>query len=296
MGSSEFAVPTLLKLIEDPQLEVSQIYTKPPKPKGRGLQTSMTPIHSIACERGLLVKTPSSLREEQLPDCDITVVVAYGLILPNNILAHPSLTSLNIHPSLLPRWRGPSPMQYTILEGDSEAGVSIIQVTPELDAGAIYAQKAIPLSGKETYSDLHDQLADLGASMLHDVVRNINKSKPKPQEDSKATYSKKLPNSVEIDFDEGVEFFFRKLRVFGSIFTNIDGKPLKIIEVSEVSDVPSREVGLTVEWGSKELSLQFKDGRVVVKTVQPINKKQMSARDFVNGIGNQRIATKIPKP
>ncbi|ACT69099.1 methionyl-tRNA formyltransferase [Neorickettsia risticii str. Illinois] len=292
MGSSAFAVPTLLKLIADPQFEVLEVYTKPPKPKGRGLLTSMTPTHSTALEYGLSVKTPFSLKGEELPPCDVIVVVSYGLIIPDKLLSHPKLAPLNIHPSLLPRWRGPSPIQYTILEGDKEAGVSIIRVTPELDAGAIYTQKAIPLDGTETYSTLHDQLANLGASMLHSVLKTLDIIKPAPQVEEKATYSKKLPNSVSIDFSEGIELFLRKLRVFGAVSIELFGKHVKIVEACRTTDSPITKVG--VKTNSKKIFLQFKDGCAIVTTVKPENKKEMSTEDFLNGIRNKCEAHSNP--
>lgn len=282
MGSSAFAVPTLLKLIADPQFEVLEVYTKPPKPKGRGLLTSMTQVHSTSLEYGLSVKTPFSLKGEELPPCDVIVVVSYGLIIPAKLLSHPKLVPLNIHPSLLPRWRGPSPIQYTILKGDKEAGVSIIRVTPELDAGAIYIQKAIPLDGTETYSILHDRLANLGASMLHGVLETLNTISPVPQAEEQATYSKKLPNSVSIDFSEGIASFLRKLRVFGAVSIELFGKHIKIVEVCKTADSPSADVG--VKKDSKKILLQFKDGCATIKTVKPENKREMSTEDFLNGI------------
>lgn len=287
MGSSEFAIPTLLKLLTIPELEVVEVYSKPPKPKGRGLQTVITPIHSIALQHDLSVKTPSSLKEEILQDCDVIVVVSYGLILPNSVLAHPRIAAINIHPSLLPRWRGPSPIQYTLLGGDKEAGVSIIDVTQELDAGAIYAQEFIILDGTETYSALHDRLAILGASMLCDVVRNIRNIKPIPQIAEEATYTKKLPNSVDVDFEESVEIFFRKLRVFGAVFAEAFDMRIKIVEAS-LSDAHlyTDELGLVFKKETKELFLQFRDGKVLIKIVQPVNKKKMPVRDFLNGISN----------
>ncbi|KYH12272.1 methionyl-tRNA formyltransferase [Neorickettsia sp. 179522] len=287
MGSSAFAVPTLLNLISDPQFEVLEVYTKPPRPKGRGLLTSMTPVHSKALEYGFPVKTPFSLKGEKLTPCDVIVVVSYGLIIPDHLLSHPKLAPLNIHPSLLPRWRGPSPIQYTILEGDKEAGVSIIRITSELDAGAVYDQKAIPLDGTETYSNLHDQLANLGASMLHGVLKTLDAIKPVPQAEENATYSKKLPNSVSIDFSEGIEPFLRKLRVFGAISIELFGKHVKVIEACRTADSPTTKVGIIQN--SNKIFLQFKDGCATVKIVKPENKKEMSTEDFLNGIRNKCI-------
>ena len=175
MGSSAFAEASLEKLLTTNSIQVADVYTKPPKPAGRGMQTRKTPVHKIAQMHGLNVKTPSTLKAIQLPECDVIAVVAYGLILPQTVIDHPKIAAINLHPSLLPRWRGAAPMQQAFLNCDKKTGVSIVQMTQELDAGDIYMQKETNIGDNENYQDLHDRLAAMGGQMLADVISNIKK-------------------------------------------------------------------------------------------------------------------------
>src|SRR3954451_21389462 len=171
MGSPEFAVPSLNALVEAGH-EILAAYSQPPRPAGRGKGERKTAVHEQAEELGIEVRTPRTLRNEEEQarfrelNADLAVIAAYGLILPKPILDAPSRGCINIHASLLPRWRGAAPIQRAILAGDETSGVSIMQMDAGLDTGPVLAQEAIPISGTDTAQTLHDRLAALGARLI----------------------------------------------------------------------------------------------------------------------------------
>ena len=166
-GTSEFAVPTLRALMASP-VEVAAVFTQPDRPSGRGRRLTPPPVKACAIEAGLPVLQPERIRAADIADFrpDLGIVAAYGQILSRKLLGVPRLGLLNLHPSLLPRWRGAAPIQRALLEGDSETGVCVMRVAPELDAGAVLARCALPIGPRDTSGSLHDKLAALGAEQM----------------------------------------------------------------------------------------------------------------------------------
>ena len=194
-GTSEFAVPTLRALTASP-VEVAAVFTQPDRPSGRGRRLTPPPVKACALEAGLPVLQPERIRAADISDFrpDVGVVAAYGQILSRKLLGVPRLGLLNLHPSLLPRWRGAAPIQRALLEGDSETGVCVMRVAPELDAGAVLARRSVPIGPRDTSGTLHDKLAALGAEQMVATLYALEKGGvvEEPQDESLVTYAEKL--------------------------------------------------------------------------------------------------------
>ena len=199
MGTPDFAVPSLRALIEAGH-DLVCVYSQPPRPAGRGQQVQKSPVHRFAEEHGIAVRTPKTLRTAEAQaefaalNADAAVVAAYGLILPQPVLDAPRLGCLNVHGSLLPRWRGAAPIQRAILAGDAETGITIMQMDIGLDTGAMLLKEPVPITAETTASSLHDALADLGARMIVDALNGLAAGRltAVPQPDEGVTYAAKL--------------------------------------------------------------------------------------------------------
>lgn len=199
MGTPDFAVPSLKALV-DAGHRVVCVYSQPPRPAGRGQQVQKSPVHRCAEEHGIPVRTPKSLRkpEEQAEfaalEADAAVVAAYGLILPQPVLDAPRLGCLNVHGSLLPRWRGAAPIQRAILAGDAETGITIMQMDAGLDTGGMLLREAVPITAETTASTLHDAMAALGARMIVPALEGLAAGRltAQPQPEEGVTYAAKL--------------------------------------------------------------------------------------------------------
>jgi methionyl-tRNA formyltransferase len=217
MGSPEFSTLALRALV-DAGHEIACVYAQPPKPSGRGQKENFCPVHKLALELGLPVRTPNRLRnnaEEQAYfaglDLDAAVVAAYGLILPEVILSAPKIGCLNIHASLLPRWRGAAPIQAAIRAGDSETGITIMQMDAGLDTGAMLLVEATPIGPKDTAADLHDRLAEIGARLIVEAL--AHPATPVPQDDALATYAAKLSREdARLNFTKPAAELERQIR------------------------------------------------------------------------------------
>ena len=198
-GTPEFAVPSLNALVEGGRRVVA-VYTQPDRPAGRGRQLAESPVKRAALAFGLPVVQPDTLREPAAQDAlraarpDLVVVVAYGLLLPPGVLAIPTLGCVNVHASLLPRWRGAAPIQRAILAGDEQTGVAIMRMEKGLDTGPVYLAKVTPVAARETAGSLHDRLCALGANALMEALPGILSGalQPNRQDDGQATYAGKL--------------------------------------------------------------------------------------------------------
>jgi methionyl-tRNA formyltransferase len=199
MGSPDFAVPALAEIIAAGH-DVACVYTQPSRPAGRGKKDRPTPVHAFATAQGLPVRTPKSLKPEPEQaefaglELDIAVVVAYGLILPRPVLDAPSLGCINLHASLLPRWRGAAPIQRAIMAGDTETGVQVMQMEAGLDTGPVLMSESTPISADDTAGSLHDRLARLGADLLPRALAALARGslKPRPQPEEGVTYAAKI--------------------------------------------------------------------------------------------------------
>ncbi len=240
MGSPDFSVPALHGLIEAGH-EIVAVYTQPPRPAGRGKALRRQPVHEAADELGIPVRTPEKLRhnDEELAffqslKADAAIVAAYGLILPEAILKAPRLGCLNIHASLLPRWRGASPIQSAIRAGDAESGVCIMQMDRGLDTGAVLLSEVTPITPEDTAGSLHDRLAEIGARL---VVRTLEEQPTAvPQDDSRSCYAPRLERrDGQIDWGRPAVEIERQVRAFipwpGS-YTLLEGQTYRIGAVS----------------------------------------------------------------
>jgi methionyl-tRNA formyltransferase len=248
MGSPEFSLPTLHALI-DAGHEVIRVYAQPPKPAGRGHKETPCPVHAEAIRLGIKARTPTSLRD---PDehaafrnleLDCAVVVAYGLILPLEILEAPQLGCLNVHASLLPRWRGAAPIQRALIAGDTETGVGIMKMDEGLDTGGVLAEARTPISTDETASSLHDRLAGMGAALLVDTLEKYGDGSitPAPQPDAGVTYAHKLDRTEgRLDFTKSaaeLERTVRALNPWPGTWFECAGERIKVAAAEVVADV-----------------------------------------------------------
>lgn len=220
MGTPDFAVPTL-RAIVDAGHRVVCAYSQPPRPAGRGQQVQLSPVHKAADALGIPVRTPKTLRSAEAQaefaafGADVAVVAAYGLILPRPVLDAPRLGCINVHGSLLPRWRGAAPIQRSILAGDAETGITIMQMDAGLDTGAMLLKEAVAITGETTASTLHDALAAIGARMTVMALDGLAAGTltPVPQPDDGVTYAAKLSrDDGRLDWTRDAAFVERQVR------------------------------------------------------------------------------------
>lgn len=296
MGTPDFSVPALEAIIESDH-EVVAVYTQPPRPKGRGKKVQPSPVDHTASTHGIPVFIPKSLKKDadaraqlQALNADIAVVAAYGLMLPQDVLDAPKHGCLNIHASILPRWRGASPIQHAIWHGDAESGVSIMQMTEGLDAGPYCDIRKVPITQTTTAQQLHDELGQAGATAIIDVLdRYAAGDIPEmtEQDEAQMTYAPMLKKEDGvIDWSKTaseIDCQIRGLNPWPGTFTyNADSKRLKIIEARVVDmDSTGHAVG----------SLIDRDGHVAcgqntclkLISIQPENAKRMDVSSAMNG-------------
>lgn len=283
-GTAPFAVPALRALYAAGH-DIRCVYTQPPRKAGRGFAVQRSAVHEAALRLGLRVETPERLTAETAAafaalGLDVAVVAAYGLLLPPAILSAPARGCLNIHASLLPRWRGAAPIQAAILAGDTETGVSIMQMEAGLDTGPVLLAEAVPIGPRTTAAELHDQLAELGARL---ILRALAENpKPVPQPQTGVTYAKKLTREDgRIDWTASAEEIDRRVRALNpwpGTFTTLMDKPLKILAVSlaEGSGPP----GVTLD---DRLTVACGRGALRLERVQLAGGKALTAADFLRG-------------
>jgi methionyl-tRNA formyltransferase len=289
MGTPDFSCTVLDALIRSPH-EIVCVYSQPPRRAGRGKSLRPTPVHKLAEENGIEVRTPVSLKspEEQAYfdslKLDVAVVVAYGLLLPKAILDAPVYGCLNLHASLLPRWRGAAPIQRAIMAGDTETGAGIMQMAEGLDTGDVLGEFRTPITSQTTAGSLHDTLAELGASLMVEAVGKLGTDTLAPvvQPEDGVTYAKKIKKAeAHVDWSlsaEELSCHIRGLSPFPGAFFEKDGMRVKLLNV-EVCD-RSGPAGtllddmLTVACGEKALKLTL---------LQKAGKSPMDAKTFLNG-------------
>ncbi len=286
MGSPDFSVPVLDALVAAGH-EIACVYCQPPRPAGRGKKDRPTPVQARAEELGLPVRHPVSLKgaEEQAEfaalNADIAVVVAYGLILPQAVLDAPAKGCLNIHASLLPRWRGAAPIHRAIMAGDAETGVCIMQMEAGLDTGPVLLERRIEIGAEETTGELHDRLSALGAQAITEALEQIDTLSAQTQPEAGVTYAAKIDKAeARIDWSRDASDIDRQIRglsPFPGAWSMINGRRVKLLR-SRASlgsgDAGSVLSGLTVACGT---------GSVEITQVQPEGKGRMSSEDFLRG-------------
>ncbi len=238
MGSPEFSVPVLDALVAAGH-EIAAVYCQPPRPAGRGKKERPTPVHARALELGFEVRHPVSLKtaEAQAEFAsfapEVAIVVAYGLILPQAVLDTPTYGCLNIHASLLPRWRGAAPIHRAVMAGDSETGVCIMQMEAGLDTGPVLLREATPIGTEETTAELHDRLSALGASSIVKALSQIDNLTPEVQPEDDVTYAEKISkDEARVDWTQPAETVDRQIRglsPFPGAWSELDGVRVKLL-------------------------------------------------------------------
>lgn len=298
-GSPEDAVPALEKLIQADH-EVVAVYTRPDRAAGRSRQSRPTAVKVAAESRRLHVETPAGLRDAEVQqklralDADIFVVVAYGRILPPEVLGIPRLGVVNIHPSLLPRHRGPSPVSTAILNGDTETGVTVMLLDEGMDSGPLLAQsKPVKLTGSERADTLTTSLFELGADMLPKVITGLEDGslKPQPQDESQVTVTSLIEKEHgRIDWSCSAVEIERMTRAYypwPGTFTTLRGKNLRVISAEVVNSAsPDSSDGPLghLKVSEKRLFVTTGNGELELLELQPEGKRPMLARDMINGM------------
>jgi len=292
-GTPEFSVPALQALL-DSRHGVVAVYTQPDRPSGRGRRTMESPVKQLALQAKVPVLQPTTLKTADVQQTlqasrpDLMVVVAYGLILPPAVLRIPRLGCVNLHASLLPRWRGAAPIQRAILAGDSETGVCLMQMEAGLDTGPLLACRRCEIENTDTGSLLHDKLAKLGAGLLADNLDALERGAliPRLQDAAKATYAHKLLKSEAlIDWSCTAVDIARKVRAFNAwpvAETRYLGRQLRIWEAQPRVGESSASPGCIISAGRDGFEVACGTGRLLVRKVQLPGARAVSAADFIN--------------
>jgi len=294
-GTPEFAVPTL-QALHAAGHRIVAVYTQPDRPAGRGRKLTASPVKRYAEASGLRVQQPVMLKTateiEQLRALapEAMIVVAYGLILPAAILAVPRHGCINVHASLLPRWRGAAPIPRAIEAGDRVTGVTIMQMDAGLDTGAILAMAETPIADTDTAQSLHDRLAPLGAATLLPVLEQVARGAvdARPQDDAQACYAGKLrKHEAPIDWQLPAPVIHRKIRAFNPwpvAVTTLRGVPLRLWGVGPLGGVPATAApGTVLSADARGIGVQTGEGAVVLTHVQSEGGKVLTAAEFLNG-------------
>ena len=291
MGTPGFSVPTLDALIEDGH-EVAAVYTQPPRPAGRGRKDRPSPVQARAVELGIEVRHPVSLRapEEQAAfdalGADIAVVVAYGLILPQTVLDAPARGCLNVHASLLPRWRGAAPIQRAILAGDARTGVCIMQMEAGLDTGPVLLREAADIAPGDTAGDLHDRLSEMGARAIVAALHGLDGLSPVPQPETGVTYAEKIDKAeARADLSRpaaDVARHVNALSPFPGAWVQRGSQRLKLLRAVP-SDLETGDAAPGTVLGGDGLVVATGEGAVELLEVQPAGGKSQPGDAFRNG-------------
>ncbi len=289
MGTPDFSVPALEALAE--AHEIIAVYTQPPRPAGRGKQPRPSPVQARAEALGLPVRHPASLKGTEAQadfaalQADVAVVVAYGLILPQPVLDAPHHGCLNIHASLLPRWRGAAPIHRAVMAGDAETGVCIMQMEEGLDTGPVLLREATPIGPEDTTGDLHDRLSAMGARLIVDALARLAELTPIPQPDDGVTYSAKIDKAeARVDWSRPasqVDAHIRGLSPFPGAWVDIAGERIKLLgsRVAAGQGTP----GTVLEAGQR-LIIACGTGAVEITLAQRGGRRAMAADELLRGL------------
>lgn len=295
MGTPEFAVSSLKKLQEEH--EVLAVFTKIDKPNKRGKKIQYTPVKQYALEHDLEILQPNSVRDREIVQKmkeyhpDLIVVVAYGKILPKEVLEIPKYGVINVHSSLLPKYRGAAPIHASIIHGEKESGVSIMYVVEELDAGPVLAQAKVEILEEDNCSSLHDKLKEVGAELLLETIRKMEKQEIQaiPQDESKVSFVKPFQKEdCKICWNQSAREIFNFVRgmdPFPGAFTIYQGKQFKIARVEETAEyeIWGRAGEILASIKGKGILVATGNGNVMITKAKPENKKMLSGIDLING-------------
>lgn len=300
MGTPDFAVGSLQALCESGKHEILAVVTQPDRPKGRGNKLLQTPVKEYALEQGLTVYQPQKVKTPEFVELlhelqpELIVVAAFGQFLSKEILELPKYGCINVHASLLPKYRGAAPIQYAIIKGEKESGVTIMQMDIGMDTGAMLDKVIVPIEENTTMGELHDALREQGAALLLQVIDKIaaGTAVAEPQDNEQATYATLLDRSMEhIDWSktaQEVHNFIRGFNPAPSTFTKLpNGKSLKIWGSKMTDKSSAAAAGTVIETGKHSFFVACGEGVLEITEVQPESKKRMPAQVFLNGRGVQ---------
>ena len=292
MGTPSFAVPILQALANAGSLLVG-VYSQPPRPKGRGYEVTFSPIHALAQSLGITVFTPPSLKtledQKTLNDLrpDVIVVAAYGLILPQAVLDIPPYGCINVHGSLLPRWRGAAPIQRALLAGDHETGIAIMRMEAGLDTGPVYRMAGFPIDGHDTATSLQDRLSHLGAQELLHILQQLQSGTcplTTPQPEEGVTYAHKLTHEEGLlDWTQSAQVLDRNVRALNpwpGTFTYEADTRLKVLKAEPVSLTHAAQPGTLLD---HQLLVACGSDALRITLLQKQGGKPLAAKDFLNG-------------
>ncbi|HEY8354670.1 MAG TPA: methionyl-tRNA formyltransferase [Methylophilaceae bacterium] len=291
-GTPDFAVPALQALI-DAGHQVSLVLTQPDRPSGRGMKLKPSPVKQCALANGIEVFQPETLKDADVQariaaeQADVMIVAAYGLIIPTAVLEMPRYGCYNIHASLLPRWRGAAPIQRALLAGDSETGVTIMEVVPALDAGAMVSKGMLPITERDTAQTLHDALAVIGARLMVEAMERLARDgglPATPQDEALVTYAHKLDKAEAVmDWQRSATELSRQVRAFNPFpvaQTVLDGETCRIWMATALAG--SAEPGVIVDI-SDGIVVGCGEGLLRIEELQMPGGKRLSAADFLRG-------------
>lgn len=300
MGTPDFAVGSLQALCESGKHEILAVVTQPDRPKGRGNKLLQTPVKEYALEQGLTVYQPQKVKTPEFVELlhelqpELIVVAAFGQFLSKEILELPKYGCINVHASLLPKYRGAAPIQYAIIKGEKESGVTIMQMDIGMDTGAMLDKVVVPIEENTTMGELHDALREHGAALLLQVIDKIaaGTAAAEPQDDAQATYATLLDRSMEhIDWSKTAQEVHNLIRGFNpapSTFTKLpNGKSLKIWGSKMTDKSSAAAAGTVIATGKHSFFVACGEGVLEITEVQPESKKRMPAQVFLNGRGVQ---------
>lgn len=300
MGTPDFAVGSLQALCESGKHEILAVVTQPDRPKGRGNKLLQTPVKEYALEQGLTVYQPQKVKTPEFVELlhelqpELIVVAAFGQFLSKEILELPKYGCINVHASLLPKYRGAAPIQYAIIKGEKESGVTIMQMDIGMDTGAMLDKVVVPIAENTTMGELHDALREQGAALLLQVIDKIaaGTAVAEPQDNELATYATLLDRSMEhIDWSKTAQEVHNLIRGFNpapSTFTKLpNGKSLKIWGSKMTDKSSAAAAGTVIATGKHSFFVACGEGVLEITEVQPESKKRMPAQVFLNGRGVQ---------
>ena len=300
MGTPDFAVGSLQALCESGKHEILAVVTQPDRPKGRGNKLLQTPVKEYALAQGLTVYQPQKVKTPEFVELlhelqpELIVVAAFGQFLSKEILELPKYGCINVHASLLPKYRGAAPIQYAIIKGEKESGVTIMQMDIGMDTGAMLDKVVVPIAENTTMGELHDALREQGAALLLQVIDKIaaGTAVAEPQDNAQATYATLLDRSMEhIDWSKTAQEVHNLIRGFNpapSTFTKLpNGKSLKIWGSKMTDKNSAAAAGTVIETGKHSFFVACGEGVLEITEVQPESKKRMPAQVFLNGRGVQ---------
>lgn len=294
MGTSVFAVPSLQSLIAS-RHQVVGVVSQPDRPRGRGKRISPTPVKETAQQHGIPVyqptkiKSPEAIEQIKLWQPELIIVVSYGQIIPKEILEYPALGCINVHASLLPRYRGAAPIQRALMEGEKISGITTMFMDEGLDTGDIILQLEVPIKDEYDHGQLEAILAEKGAQLLGETIDQLeNGIAPRiPQQEELATYAGRItPEDEKIDWSQSAEMIHNQIRALSpnpGAWTTIDNNKTKIYKSRVISNNESGVISQIVEVGSNGFSVQSGKGILEILEVQRAGKKRMPASDFLRG-------------